>query len=238
MLHLLSFQSLIKPNHGPRHYSFLLFTEAVVSVSHKPKRRPYLLKRKALTTGIFDTTRGKDDKDKGWYLWLGLYLYISWFLHETQPFDMCFIYTYDIPTCKIYYVVISGSRFHMLNWSGIFQTLDSFQRRAALQFLCASFCTWQINITNYFPSIFFLYTHHYTCHHFFLVFSSYEYFRICPLLVQNLILANVRVHIWHERVQETLLVSVNYKQHLAVSCFFEYRSINCRDQRNICNVRN
>ncbi|XP_021919364.1 uncharacterized protein LOC110829683 isoform X2 [Zootermopsis nevadensis] len=39
-------------------------SEAVVSVSHKPKRRPYLLKRKALTTGFFDTSRGKDDKDK------------------------------------------------------------------------------------------------------------------------------------------------------------------------------
>ncbi|KAJ4440588.1 hypothetical protein ANN_08734, partial [Periplaneta americana] len=38
--------------------------ETVVSVSHKPKRRPYLLKRKALTTGFFDTSRGKDDKDK------------------------------------------------------------------------------------------------------------------------------------------------------------------------------
>jgi hypothetical protein len=37
----------------------------VVSVAHKPKRRPYLLKRKALTTSFFDTTRGKDDKDKG-----------------------------------------------------------------------------------------------------------------------------------------------------------------------------
>jgi hypothetical protein len=45
-----------------------LFAETVVSVSHKPKRRPYLLKRKALTTGFFDTTRGKDDKDKGEYL--------------------------------------------------------------------------------------------------------------------------------------------------------------------------
>ncbi|XP_069704355.1 uncharacterized protein [Periplaneta americana] len=39
-------------------------SETVVSVSHKPKRRPYLLKRKALTTGFFDTSRGKDDKDK------------------------------------------------------------------------------------------------------------------------------------------------------------------------------
>jgi hypothetical protein len=84
----LSFQSLIKPNYGSSHYSFLLFTETVVSVSHKPKRRPYLLKRKALTTGIFDTTRGKDDKDKGWYLWLVLYLYILWFVNKTQSFDM------------------------------------------------------------------------------------------------------------------------------------------------------
>nr|CAD7439069.1 unnamed protein product [Timema bartmani] len=36
------------------------------STAHKPKRRAYLLKRKALTTGFFDTARGKDgDKDKG-----------------------------------------------------------------------------------------------------------------------------------------------------------------------------
>lgn len=34
------------------------------SVSTKPKRRAYLLKRKALTTGFFDN-KGKDDKDKG-----------------------------------------------------------------------------------------------------------------------------------------------------------------------------
>ena len=32
----------------------------------KPKRRAYLLKRKALTTGFFDQSRAKDaDKDKG-----------------------------------------------------------------------------------------------------------------------------------------------------------------------------
>ena len=30
----------------------------------KPKRRAYLLKRKALTTGFFDS-KSKDDKDKG-----------------------------------------------------------------------------------------------------------------------------------------------------------------------------
>nr|CAD7258491.1 unnamed protein product [Timema shepardi]CAD7568141.1 unnamed protein product [Timema californicum] len=36
------------------------------STAHKPKRRAYLLKRKALTTGFFDTARGKDgDKEKG-----------------------------------------------------------------------------------------------------------------------------------------------------------------------------
>nr|CAD7194281.1 unnamed protein product [Timema douglasi] len=35
------------------------------STAHKPKRRAYLLKRKALTTGFFDTARGKDgDKEK------------------------------------------------------------------------------------------------------------------------------------------------------------------------------
>lgn len=62
---MLSFPSLIKPNYGPGYYTFPFFTETVVSVSHKTKRRPYLLKRKALTTGFFDTTRGKDDKDKG-----------------------------------------------------------------------------------------------------------------------------------------------------------------------------
>ncbi|KAJ9590747.1 hypothetical protein L9F63_016263, partial [Diploptera punctata] len=39
-------------------------SESVVSMSHKTKRRPYLLKRKALTTGFFDANRGKDDKDK------------------------------------------------------------------------------------------------------------------------------------------------------------------------------
>lgn len=33
-------------------------------VATKPKRRAYLLKRKALTTGFFDQTRAKDDKDK------------------------------------------------------------------------------------------------------------------------------------------------------------------------------
>lgn len=167
---MLSLQSLIKPNYRPRHYSFLSFTETVVSVSHKPKRRPYLLKRKALTTGIFDTTRGKDDKEKGWYLWLSLYSYILWFLQETELFDMGFIYTYDIPTRKIYYAVISGSRFHMLNWNAIFQTLDSFQRWAVLQFLCASFCTWQINITNSFPSFFF-FTHTIICVTIFYSFS-------------------------------------------------------------------
>lgn len=31
----------------------------------KPKRRAYLIKRKAITTSIFDTNRGKDDKEKG-----------------------------------------------------------------------------------------------------------------------------------------------------------------------------
>lgn len=30
----------------------------------KPKRRAYLLKRKAITTGFFDSKTGKDDKEK------------------------------------------------------------------------------------------------------------------------------------------------------------------------------
>ncbi|KAM3958350.1 LOW QUALITY PROTEIN: rho GTPase activating protein at 102A [Aphomia sociella] len=38
--------------------------ENVVATSTKPKRRAYLLKRKALTTGFFDQSRTKDDKDK------------------------------------------------------------------------------------------------------------------------------------------------------------------------------
>lgn len=33
-------------------------------MSNKPKRRAYLLKRKALTTGFFDN-KAKDDKEKG-----------------------------------------------------------------------------------------------------------------------------------------------------------------------------
>jgi len=33
-------------------------------VTTKPKRRTYLLKRKALTTGFFDN-KGKDEKEKG-----------------------------------------------------------------------------------------------------------------------------------------------------------------------------
>ncbi|XP_047112193.1 uncharacterized protein LOC124788950 [Schistocerca piceifrons] len=40
-------------------------SDTVAAPSHKPKRRAYLLKRKALTTGFFDTGRAKDaDKDK------------------------------------------------------------------------------------------------------------------------------------------------------------------------------
>jgi hypothetical protein len=36
------------------------------SVTTKPKRRAYLLKRKALTTGFFDN-KAKDEKEKGKY---------------------------------------------------------------------------------------------------------------------------------------------------------------------------
>lgn len=45
----------------------MLSTQEPVGSSsvQKPKRRAYLLKRKAITTGFFDTSRGKDDKDKG-----------------------------------------------------------------------------------------------------------------------------------------------------------------------------
>ncbi|XP_059050203.1 uncharacterized protein LOC131845183 [Achroia grisella] len=38
--------------------------ENAVAASTKPKRRAYLLKRKALTTGFFDQSRTKDEKDK------------------------------------------------------------------------------------------------------------------------------------------------------------------------------
>lgn len=44
--------------------TFFFFSE-VGSVAVKPKRRPYLLKRKALTTGIFDANRKEDEKNKG-----------------------------------------------------------------------------------------------------------------------------------------------------------------------------
>nr|XP_968130.4 PREDICTED: uncharacterized protein LOC656511 [Tribolium castaneum] len=40
-------------------------TENVGAVVSKPKRRPYLLKRKALTTSIFDTNRKEGDKEGG-----------------------------------------------------------------------------------------------------------------------------------------------------------------------------
>lgn len=45
-------------------FSFL--SESLGSVTTKPKRRAYLLKRKALTTGFFDN-KGKDEKEKGKY---------------------------------------------------------------------------------------------------------------------------------------------------------------------------
>ncbi|XP_066997768.2 uncharacterized protein [Anabrus simplex] len=49
-------------------------SEVTGAVVHKPKRRPYLLKRKALTTGFFDTARGKEaaDKEKGCGLVFGI----------------------------------------------------------------------------------------------------------------------------------------------------------------------
>lgn len=43
---------------------FLSETLGSGSVTTKPKRRAYLLKRKALTTGFFDN-KGKDEKEKG-----------------------------------------------------------------------------------------------------------------------------------------------------------------------------
>jgi hypothetical protein len=48
---------------------FLLFTEASNQSTQKPhKRRVLLLKRKAVTTGIFDSSKGKDDySNKGFY---------------------------------------------------------------------------------------------------------------------------------------------------------------------------
>lgn len=46
--------------------TFFVITENAAAVATKPKRRAYLLKRKALTTGFFDQRSGKDaDKDKG-----------------------------------------------------------------------------------------------------------------------------------------------------------------------------
>ena len=43
-----------------------MFAESLggAAATAKPKRRAYLLKRKALTTGFFDS-KTKDDKDKG-----------------------------------------------------------------------------------------------------------------------------------------------------------------------------
>lgn len=45
------------------HLTTPIVAENVAAVPSKPKRRPYLLKRKALTTSIFDTNR--KDSDKG-----------------------------------------------------------------------------------------------------------------------------------------------------------------------------
>lgn len=50
-----------------RSLKFVLFslTESVGTTAvQKPKRRAYLLKRKAITTGFFDSKTGKDDKEK------------------------------------------------------------------------------------------------------------------------------------------------------------------------------
>lgn len=43
-----------------------MFSETSSAIPNKPKRRAYLLKRKALTTGFFDAANKKDgEKDKG-----------------------------------------------------------------------------------------------------------------------------------------------------------------------------
>lgn len=47
-----------------RFLRFLSETLSSGSATTKPKRRAYLLKRKALTTGFFDN-KGKDEKEKG-----------------------------------------------------------------------------------------------------------------------------------------------------------------------------
>lgn len=49
-----------------RSLRFLSESLGTGSVTTKPKRRAYLLKRKALTTGFFDN-KGKDEKEKGNY---------------------------------------------------------------------------------------------------------------------------------------------------------------------------
>jgi len=55
------FRSTFLSGHSLR---FLAESLSSGSVTTKPKRRPYLLKRKALTTGFFDN-KGKDEKEKG-----------------------------------------------------------------------------------------------------------------------------------------------------------------------------
>lgn len=52
---------------------FSYFSENISAATTKPKKRPYLLKRRALTTSIFDTNRKDGEKDgKGEY-----YLYLQ-----------------------------------------------------------------------------------------------------------------------------------------------------------------
>lgn len=40
----------------------MIVLDTITSVASKPKRRPYLLKRKALTTSIFDGNRKENEK--------------------------------------------------------------------------------------------------------------------------------------------------------------------------------
>lgn len=40
----------------------MLVSETVTTVTSKPKRRPYLLKRKAVTTGLFDGNKKENEK--------------------------------------------------------------------------------------------------------------------------------------------------------------------------------
>lgn len=57
---------------------FVLVSEIVASAPQKPKRKAYLLKRKALTTSFFDANRKDGDKDKGLlYVCMNLFYSLS-----------------------------------------------------------------------------------------------------------------------------------------------------------------